>query len=289
MSRLLDYIGFWQIEWTDLAEIAIVGYVIYRLLILWAGTRAFRMLFGLVLLVAVHALARFLGFELIEYILSRAFTYGAFALIVVFQPELRSALARLGRSRVLTVLTRLEERSEVMADEVSRAADRLSRARIGAIIAIERKLGLDEYIEKDGTALSARVSADLLLSIFTPRSPLHDAAVVIRGGEIIGAGVTLPLTQYPPKDRPLGTRHRAALGLSEETDAFVVVVSEETGQISLARRGVLRQGLQPEQLRARLAAEEDSAETLAAVAASSELEPALGGGIAGEDGVTQSV
>jgi len=112
---------------------------------------------------------------------------------------------------------------------------------------------------------------------------------VIRGGEIIGAGVTLPLTQYPPKDRPLGTRHRAALGLSEETDAYVVVVSEETGQISLARRGVLRQGLQPEQLRARLATEEDTADGPVTVAASSEPEAMLSAAIPGEDGVRQSV
>lgn len=190
---------------------------------------------------------------------------------------------------MLTVLTRLDERSQVVADEVSRAAERLSRDRIGAIIAIERELGLDEYIEKDGTPIKARVSADLLLSIFAPRSPLHDAAVVIRGSEIIGAAVTLPLTQYPPKDRPLGTRHRAALGLSEETDAYVVVVSEESGKISLARRGVLRQGLEPEQLRARLAAEDEGKEPRAVVSAPGEAEEMLGAVIAGEDSAPQSV
>lgn len=260
MSTLFDRIRGLQIGWGDVAQIAIVAWLIYRILILWAGTRAFQILFGLVLLVGAYAVANFLNFGLIEYILSQAFTYGAFALIVVFQPELRSALARLGRSRVLNVLTRLEERGQAVADEIARAAERLARDRIGAIIAIERELSLDEYIEKTGTPLEARVSADLLATIFTPRSPLHDGAVVVRGGDIIAAGVLLPITQYPLGDKSLGTRHRAALGLSEETDAYVIVVSEETSQISLARRGVLRRGLTPGQLRDRLAAEPEPAD-----------------------------
>jgi diadenylate cyclase len=260
MRSVIEYIRFLQIGWKDLIEILLVAYLIYRALLLWAGTRAFQILFGLVLLVGVYLLARFLQLQLIGYILSQVFTYGAFALIVVFQPELRSALARLGRSRVLDFLTRLEERERVVADEIAKAAARLARARIGAIIAVEREVGLDEYIERQGTPLQAQVSADLLTTIFTPRTPLHDGAVVVRGDQIIGAGVILPLTQYPISDKTLGTRHRAALGLSEETDAFVVVVSEETSAISLARRGVLRRGLRPEQLKTRLAAEDESAE-----------------------------
>ncbi len=254
MGAVFEYLRFLQIGWPDVVEITLVGYLIYRILILWAGTRAFQILFGLVLLVAVYALSGVLRFELIEYILSQAFTYGAFALIVVFQPELRTALARLGRSRVLNVLTRLEERGEAVADEIAKAVEKLSRSRTGAIIAIERELSLDEYIEKTGTPLRADVSAELLVTLFTPRSPLHDGAVVIRGVEIVAAGVHLPLTQYPLGDKSLGTRHRAALGLSEETDAQVIVVSEETSQISIARRGVLRRGLRPDQLRDRLAA-----------------------------------
>lgn len=259
MRSVIEYIRFLEIGWKDLIEILLVAYLIYRALLLWAGTRAFQILFGLVLLVGVYLLARLLQLQLIGYILSQVFTYGAFALIVVFQPELRSALARLGRSRVLDFLTRLEERERVVADEIAKAAARLARARIGAIIAVEREVGLDEYIERQGTALQAQVSADLLTTIFTPRTPLHDGAVVVRGDQIVGAGVILPLTQYPISDKTLGTRHRAALGLSEETDAFVVVVSEETSTISLARRGVLRRGLRPEQLKARLAADDESA------------------------------
>lgn len=254
MGAIWNYVRLLQIDLLDLFEITVVAVLMYRVLILWSGTRAFQMLFGLVLLVAVYATAGWLRLSLIESILSQAFTYGAFALIVVFHPELRSALARIGRSPVLSVLTRLEERSQAVADEIAKASAELSRAGTGAIIAIERELSLEEYIEKTGTRLRADVSASLLVSLFTPRSPLHDGAVVVRGGEIVAAGVHLPLTQYPLSDKTLGTRHRATLGLSEETDAYVVVVSEETSQISLARRGVLRRNLTPGQLRDHLAA-----------------------------------
>ena len=260
MSGLLDYIRFYLPDWVDLLQIVVLAFLIYRVLILMAGTRAFQILFGLVVLLGVWVMAGILGLEMFEAVLSQLFTYGAFALIVVFQPELRSALAQLGRSRLLTFLTRLEQRGEVVADEIAKAAERLSRKRIGAIIAVEHQFALDLYVQKEGTPLRADVSADLLLAIFTPKSPLHDGAVIIRGNEIIGAGVTLPLSQFPPPDRSLGTRHKAALGLSEETDAFVIVVSEETSQISLARRGVLRRGLQPEELRARLAPDTEGTE-----------------------------
>ncbi len=254
MDALWNYVRLLQIDLLDVFEITVVAILIYRVLILWSGTRAFQMLFGLVLLVGVYAAAGRLNLDLIESILSQAFTYGAFALIVVFHPELRNALARIGRSRVLSVLTRLQERSEAVADEIAKAAAELSRTRTGAIIAIERELSLEEYIEKTGTRLRADVSSPLLVSLFTPRSPLHDGAVVVRDGQIVAAGVHLPLTQYPLSDRTLGTRHRATLGLSEETDAYVVVVSEETSQISLARRGVLRRNLGARQLRDHLAA-----------------------------------
>ncbi len=261
MRGLLEYIGFLQIGWKDLFEILLVAYLIYRILVLWTGTRAFQILFGLVLIVGVYAIAGLLQLGLISYILSQAFTYGAFALIVVFQPELRTALARLGRSRVWKMLNTLEEREKIVADEVSKAAERLSRAKIGGIVAIEREVGLDEYAET-GTQIQARVSADLMSTIFTPYSPLHDGAVIIRGDQIVAAGCILPLTQFPIRDKSLGTRHRAALGLSEETDAFVVVISEETSQISLARRGVLRRGLDPEQLRMRLSLGDEEASEL---------------------------
>lgn len=255
MQALLDYLAYLQVGWKDVVEIVLVAYLFYRILLLWTGTRALQILLGLVLLVGVYGLANYLDLGLIEYLLSQAFTYGAFALIVVFQPELRNALAQLGRSRVWRFFPRMEE-SEV-AEEISQAAERLSRAKIGGIIAIEREVGLGEYVENSGTRISAEVSAELLTTIFTPYSPLHDGAVIIRGDQIVAAGCILPLTQFPVEDRSLGTRHRAAMGLSEETDAYVVVISEETSQISLAHRGRLIRDLAPDELRARLASEEE--------------------------------
>ncbi|MEE8560846.1 MAG: diadenylate cyclase CdaA, partial [Gemmatimonadota bacterium] len=227
MRTLADYLGFLQLGWKDAIEILLVAYLIYRVLVLWTGTRAFQILVGLVLLVAVYAVAQLLALGLITAILSQAFTYGVFALIVVFQPELRNALAQLGRSRLWNVFARFEE-SEVV-EEVVKAAERLARAKIGGIIAVEREVGLGEYADK-GTRFEADVSSDLLTTIFTPYSPLHDGAVLIRGDKIIAAGAPLPLTQFPVRDKSLGMRHRAAIGLSEETDAYVVVISEETSQ-----------------------------------------------------------
>lgn len=254
MDTVFEWVTFLDIGWKDLFEILLVAYLIYRILLLWTGTRALQIFFGVVLLVAVYAVARLLDLGLITYILSQLFTYGVFAAIVVFQPELRNALAQLGRSRFWRILPKME--GVDVAEEIAAAAERLSRAKIGAIIAIEREVGLGEYVET-GTPISARVSADLMTTIFTPYSPLHDGAVIIRGDQIVAAGCILPLTQFPISDKSLGTRHRAAIGLSEETDAFVVVISEETSQISLAHRGVLRRGLDVERLRARLAAERE--------------------------------
>lgn len=253
LGALSDYLAYLQVGWQDVVEILLVSYLFYRVLLLWTGTRALQILFGLVLLMGVYAAASYLELELIRTLLNQAFTYGAFALIVVFQPELRSALARLGRSRLWRIFPKMEE-SEV-AEEIARAAERLARAKIGGIIAIEREVGLGEYAENNGTRVQADVSAELLTTIFTPYSPLHDGAVIVRGDQIVAAGCILPLTQFPVEDKSLGTRHRAALGLSEETDAYVVVISEETSQISLAHRGQLTRDLSPSELRSRLAAD----------------------------------
>jgi len=165
---------------------------------------------------------------------------------VVFQPELRQALARLGQTRVFRWFA--VPGSSAAAGEIAEALARLSAARVGAIVAVEQGARLDEYVES-GKALQATVSAELLAAIFSPYSPLHDGAVVVRGDQIVAAGCILPLTQSARLDRGLGTRHRAALGLSEETDAVVLVVSEETSTVSAARRGRLERNLSPEQVR----------------------------------------
>ena len=230
----------------DIIQIVIVAVAIYYVLKLLARTRAIQMLLGLLLLVAVYFLARLLNLDLIRYIMEKVFQYGAFAALIVFQPELRSGLARLGRNHLLRGFTRLEP--GVVAEELTDAVGRLARAKIGAIIAVQREVGLDDYAET-GSRLSARVDSDLIMALFAPYGPLHDGALLIQGDTVIAAGVILPLTQFPVTDKSLGTRHRAALGLSEETDAFVIVVSEETSQISLAFRGRLERNVSLERVR----------------------------------------
>lgn len=243
----------------DVLEILVVAYIIYRALLFLAGTRALQILIGLVVLGVVYFAALVLKFNMIATLLGVVFTYGAFAAIVVFQPELRHALARLGRTRPFNFLVYTPTHSA--AGEIAEAVERLSRAGTGAIIAIEGEIPLDDYVET-GTAMRATVSNDLISTIFTPYSPLHDGAVIIRGDEIIGAGCVLPLTQFPVTDKSLGTRHRAALGLSEECDAIVVVVSEETSRVSIAIGGLLHQGVTPEQVGEALATRGRSSVTL---------------------------
>jgi len=242
-----------RVGWRDLLEIAVVAVLFYRVLLLIRGTRALQMLGGIVVLMLAYALAWLLKLAMITYLLGVVFTYGAFALLVIFQPELRAALAHLGPSRIGRVFRRLEG-GEVL-DEIVDAVERLSRSGVGAIIVIERDMSLGDYIES-GTTLEAKVSADLLTTIFTPYSPLHDGAVVVRGDTIVGAGCILPLSASATLDRSLGTRHRAALGLSEESDAVILVISEERASISVAQAGRLRMQLTPLQVRDVLAGRE---------------------------------
>jgi diadenylate cyclase len=234
-----------------LVQIIIVSAGVYLILLRVARPRAFRILTGLLLLVALYLIAWAARLEIIIFVLEVLFGYGAIAALVIFQPELRSGLARLGRSRLVHELEHLPE-SELVS-EIAEAVERLARANIGAIIVIEADIGLDEYAET-GTRLEARVGADLLVSIFSPYGPLHDGAVLISGDTVFAAGVILPLTQFPVADRSLGTRHRAAIGISEESDALAIVVSEESSQISLALRGRFERDIDAERLRVAIAA-----------------------------------
>jgi diadenylate cyclase len=222
--------------WRDALELAVVSLAIYQVLLLIRRTRAMQVLAGIIVLAIAYGLAYALQLSMIVYLLTLVFSYGAFALLIVFAPELRGALAQIGRSPMSRLFGHMAG-SEV-GDEVQTAVEHLSRAGIGAIIAVERDVSLDAFIET-GSKMEAKVSADLLETIFTPHSPLHDGAVLIRGDTIIGASCILPLSQSVLPDRSLGTRHRAALGLSEESDALVVVVSEETASITLVANGRL--------------------------------------------------
>ena len=244
--RMWEQIQILRPGWSDLLEILVVAFLLYRILLVLQRTRARQILLGLVLLVVGYGLARLLDLVLITRLMEYLFQYGAIAALVVFQPELRAALARLGQSRMMRVFQRLE--GSRVADEIVDAVERLARARVGAIIAVEQDVGLDEYAET-GSPVQARVSAEMIATIFTPYSPLHDGAILISGDVIETAGAILPLTQSSVQDRSLGTRHRAALGLSEETDAVVIVVSEETARVSVAVGGRLERDVEPERLR----------------------------------------
>jgi diadenylate cyclase len=238
------------LDWKDVLQILLVAGGIYYLLRVLARTGAIQMLIGVLMFVGIYFAARLFELQLILYVLENLFRYGAIAALIIFQPELRNGLARIGRARSFRFLSNLQQRE--LVDEVIEAVERLSRGKIGAIIAIERDAKLEDYAET-GTQLQARAEADLLVSIFSPYAPLHDGAVLISGDTIIAAGVILPLTQFPVADKSLGTRHRAALGLSEETDAMVIVVSEESSIVSVVQRGRIEREVDSERLRAVLA------------------------------------
>ena len=257
MDGILEQLQFLRPGWADLFEILLVAFLLYRVLLVLQRTRAMQIMLGLVLLAFLYGLSRLFDLILIRTLLETSFQYGAIAALVVFQPELRGGLARLGQSRMVRAFRRLE--GSRVADEIVEAVELLSRARHGAIIAIEQEVGLAEYAET-GSSVDARVTAEILTTIFTPYSPLHDGAVLVVGDQIRTAGAILPLTQSTMKDRSLGTRHRAALGLSEETDAIVIVVSEETAQVSVALAGRLQRDVTMERLRGILEGAAPSAE-----------------------------
>lgn len=234
----------------SLVQVLLIGAGVY-LILLRVAPRAFRILAGLIALIVIYLLAWAAHVAIIQYIVETVFGYGAIAALIIFQPELRSGIARIGRSRLVHGIDDLEA-SELL-DELVDAVERLARSSVGAIIVVERRVSLDELADT-GTRLEARVGADLLVSIFSPYSPLHDGAALIAGDTIFAAGVILPLTQFPVADRKLGTRHRAAIGVSEETDAMAIVVSEETAQVSIAQAGRIERDVDNERLRRAIAA-----------------------------------
>ncbi len=236
MSQLLGSI-LDQVRLTTIVDIGITALLIYWLFSLIRGTRAVRLVIGVSVLVLVYALAVAFDLRLLTQILQAGAVVGLFALVVVFQPELRRALERIGRVGSFGwLLSPAEARAAVhVSTEVARAAAGLSADGQGALMVLERETGLEEVAET-GVMVHADVSADLLRTIFMPRSPLHDGAVIIREDRIVAAGALLPLAETSIHTERFGTRHRAALGITEQTDAVVVVVSEENGQISLVER-----------------------------------------------------
>jgi diadenylate cyclase len=247
MTDLLGAFG-----WRDVLDIALVAAVLYRVLVTFRGTRTAQILIGLGVLAAASLAARQLDLHTMQWVLDQFWAFWAVALVVIFQPELRRTLARVGQGAFLRNLftAREAERARVV-EEVAQAADRLAARRTGALVVIERTGALRMY-EELGVPLDALVSADLLESLFVHASPLHDGAVLVRGGRAVAAGCFLPLSRSVQLGRQLGTRHRAALGVSEESDAVAVSVSEETGRISIAVDGVIETVPDAAELRGRL-------------------------------------
>jgi diadenylate cyclase len=239
-------------RWRDALDILLVAAVVYRVFVLFRGTRAVQMVIGLAALVGASLLARGMELHSLQWLLDNFWSFWVIALVVLFQPELRRALASAGQPRLFrSLFGAASEEAGRVVDEIASVAESLAGRRIGALIVVERAIGLRQYAEL-GVALDAIVSADLLTSLFLPYSPLHDGAVFVHGSRVVAAGCFLPLSRNLQIGRALGTRHRAALGISEETDAVSVVVSEETGRISIAVDGHIESIVDGDALRPRL-------------------------------------
>ena len=236
----------------DLVDIVIVAFVLYKLYFAIKDTRAVSLLKGLVVLMFATLVSKWLGLNVINWVLQKTMTVVMVALPVVFQPELRRALEQLGRGKFFSKNGLMnEEEAQKLLEEITRAVTTLSKNKIGALLVFEREIGLNDYIET-GMQIDGLVSSEFLANIFIPNTPMHDGAVVIRGNRVMAAGCLLPLTEDRTLNKELGTRHRAAIGISEQTDCMVVVVSEETGTVSYAQGGRLVRYLDGESLKSKL-------------------------------------
>ena len=238
-------------RYEDIFDIAIVAFIIYRLLLFINGTRAVQMLIGIGVLIAGYFISNQMELFTTHWLFSNFFDYFVFILIVLFQDDLRRVLTKIGKNPFL--LTSDSESQLEMVDEIARAATKLAKDKIGALIVIERETGLKNFVDT-GSKIDAKVRAEILYGIFLTQSPLHDGAVIINGDRLAAAGCFLPLSKNPDIDPQLGTRHRAAIGLTEETDAVVVLVSEEAHAVHLVQSGKLVKNLSEEQIRDQLAA-----------------------------------
>jgi len=234
-----------NLNWWDLVDVGFVAIVIYALLKLIRGTRAVSVVMGILVLAGISYLAKATGLLTLEKLLQNFVVVIPFAVIVIFQDQIRRALATFGDTSILGLGGRQNLESTI--SEIGRAAAELIKRRIGALLVFEGRQGLRDYADR-GVRLDAEVSRDLLINIFTPGAPLHDGAVILRGSRIAAAACILPLSRQMGIDADLGTRHRAALGISDQSDALAVVVSEETGEISVAHQGVFTRGIDSGQL-----------------------------------------
>jgi len=241
MLELIKSVGIF-----DLIDIAIIAIVIYNILLLIKGTRALPMLMGILLLVLVSFAAKFLGLKTTSWVLNNFTGYLFIIIVVLFQQEIRRALAFIGETKVFGSSAKAKS---VILDEIVKAATILANRQIGALIVLQRDTDLDHFLDDTGTKLDCEISREILISIFIPYSPLHDGAVIISNGRISTAGSILPLTKQTELGKNYGTRHRAAVGVTEETDALSIAVSEEKGSITVAQNGQLSKEVDADQLR----------------------------------------
>lgn len=241
-SIFSNYIAFLK----PIIEITILWFVIYHIMLFFEGTRAVHVLRGIVILLVMFFVFQKLGLERLDWLFTKLFAISVISILIIFHPEIRQGLARLGQRHLFDTVLREEELDYILR-EIVKAADSLSKYKIGALIAIEKQTPLKSYIES-GVQIDADVSSELIQTIFTPNSLLHDGGIIIQHGRIAAAGCLFPLTENQDLSRIFGTRHRAAIGLSEETDAIAIIISEERGDMSLAYQGRLHQGLGREEL-----------------------------------------
>lgn len=236
-------------------DILLVTYLIYKLIMVIKGTKAVQLLKGIFVILIVTLISEKLEFQTLNWIMQQILSWGVVAFVIIFQPELRRALDQLGRGRFFSRTGNKEdEEQEKIVEAIAKATDYMAKRRIGALISIERETGLADYIET-GIPLNANISSELLINIFIPNTPLHDGAVILQKNSVAAAACYLPLSESPFISKELGTRHRAALGISEVTDSLTVIVSEETGAISLTKNGELHRDLKLDKFKELLSAE----------------------------------
>ena len=234
------------LNWKSIVEIVILWYVIYKVLLFLKGTKAVYLLIGIIILIISFFVSQLLGLYVLRWLLTKLFTFFLIFIVIVFQPELREGLIRLGKGPIFRIEPEKEE-IEWMMREVVKAVSNMAKNKVGALIGIKREIGLKNIIES-GVILNAEISSELIQNIFYPSAPLHDGGMIIDGLRIVSVGCLFPLTENPNLEKTLGMRHRAAVGLSETSDALVIIVSEERGTISLAINGQLTRNLSPQDL-----------------------------------------
>lgn len=236
----------------NIVDVLLVWFVFYKLITIVKGTKAVQLLKGIFVILFANILTRYLGLDTLQWMMEQVLTYGFLVVIIIFQPELRRALEQLGRGRLFarSAMQEEEERNRLI-EAFNKSVSYMAKRRIGALISIERETGLSEYIET-GIQMNSHVTSELLINIFIPNTPLHDGAVILQKNRIAAAGCYLPLSENPFISKELGTRHRAALGISEVTDAITIIVSEETGAVSITANGDINRNLSMEEFEKQL-------------------------------------